>query len=113
MLYGQYGTLNIKKKSSCLLSADGAGALFYFLFLPNFVDGESAYFFTFISIFFSNERANPKAKESIWRGLSNPSIHINTFICNIFSKDDRNHTAPKSFGQLSAQILRYIKVRYV
>ena len=46
MLYGQYGTLNIKK-ISCLLPTDGAGALFYFLFLANFVDGASAYFFYF------------------------------------------------------------------
>ena len=30
------------KKISCLLSADGAGALFYFLLLANFVDGTSA-----------------------------------------------------------------------
>ena len=29
MVYGQYGTLNIKQ-ISCLLSADGAGVLFYF-----------------------------------------------------------------------------------
>ena len=29
-------------KISCLLSADGAEALFYFLFLANFVDGASA-----------------------------------------------------------------------
>ena len=59
-------------KISCLLSADSAGTLFCFLFLANFVDGVSAYFFyffTFISIFFSNERANPKTKESIWCGL--------------------------------------------
>ena len=65
MLIWQYGTVNIKELS-CLLSADGARALFYFLFLANFVDGASAYFFTFISIFFSNKWANPKTKESIW-----------------------------------------------
>ena len=35
------GTLNIRKKYR-LLSADGAGALFYFLFVANFVDGASA-----------------------------------------------------------------------
>ena len=35
------------KKISYLLSADGAGALFYFLFLANFVDGASAYLFYF------------------------------------------------------------------
>ena len=29
----------------CLVSADGAGALFYFFILANFVDGASAYFF--------------------------------------------------------------------
>ena len=49
MLYGQYGTLNIKK-IFCLLSADGVGALFYFVFLENFVDGESAYF-SFLLLF--------------------------------------------------------------
>ena len=46
MLFWQYGTVNIKELPF-LLSADGAGALFYFLFLANFVDGASAYFFYF------------------------------------------------------------------
>ena len=40
---------NIKYiKISCLLSADGAGARCYFLFLSSFVDGASAYFFKLI-----------------------------------------------------------------
>ena len=47
MLYGQYGTLNIKKNIFSIVSADGAGALFFFLFLTNFVDGTSAYLFYF------------------------------------------------------------------
>ena len=42
----------------------------FFLFLANVVDCASAYF-TFILIFFSNERANPKTKEWIWCGLTN------------------------------------------
>ena len=42
-----------KKKISCLLSADGAGALFYFLFLASFVNGPSAYTFYFYFDFLS------------------------------------------------------------
>ena len=45
MLFLQIETLNNKKKISCLLSADGAEALFHFLFLANFIDIASAYFF--------------------------------------------------------------------
>ena len=56
-------------KISCLLSADGAGALFYFLFLANFVNGARACFFYFYFNFLLNERVNPKTKESIWYGL--------------------------------------------
>ena len=45
MLFRQNGTLKKKKKKkkkSCLLSADDAGELFYFVFLAKFVDGGSA-----------------------------------------------------------------------
>ena len=71
-------------KISCLLSADGAGALFYFiffffLFLATSVDGASTFFFFFFffSIFFSKERANPTTNESIWCGLK---CHFNFII---------------------------------
>ena len=59
---------NIKYKEIFWLSADGAGALFYFLLLANFVDGASAYVFTFISIFFSNEGTNPKTFDWVISG---------------------------------------------
>ena len=60
IIYGQYGTLNIKHILSlvCLW----CGALFL---LANFVNGASAYCFSFTSIFFSNEQANPKTRSKL------------------------------------------------
>ena len=53
---------------SCLLSADGAGALFYFLFLANFVDGASAYFFFFVYFYFNFlfKRASESENNLVW-----------------------------------------------
>ena len=52
-------------KISCLLSADGAGALFYFLFLANFVDGASAYFFFYFYFNFLFKRASESEDQGI------------------------------------------------
>ena len=58
-----------------MLSADGAGALFYLLLLANFVDGASTYIYIFFfSIFFSNERANPKTRNQFGVALQKNSV---------------------------------------